>query len=591
MSPRTKRSAQVIGLVALMGGTLAVLAVLQYRWISDVGEGERTRLRASLENAVQQFRTEFNVEIRRVCVALQIESDDLVMRNWNRTIERYEYWLGEEHQTKLVEDIFLLTARPDGELESQWLDAQDGQWLPAGWPGRLDRVRKQLERKVRGPVPNPSAGLFPLWQVLPEDLVLIQPLVTSEIDTGAPEPAGYLVLVLGRQYFQTVFLPEMLRRYFHNQVGADFEAAIVPGLNGGKVLCASDAPLPPRLLEAPDIRVRLLWDRADLLTMETGVSSALPLFPFEPGIRHAPSVPGSEAADWEILATYRGGSLEQIVARSRGRSLAVSFGVLLLLGAGMTVIVLGARRARRLADLQMRFVAGVSHDLRTPLAIICAAADNLAEGVIDDSNPRVKEYGTLIRTEGRKLKVMVEQTLNYAGLQAGSRKIDLQPVNVLELASEVLADEEPTIKSLGVTVEVDIPSQLPAVLCNRVSLKQALRNLVSNALKHGASGRWMRIRAAASHEGGKDEVLISVEDRGPGIDAADLPHVFEPFYRGRNAEIAGVAGSGLGLTVVDQSISAMGGRVEVHSAPGGGSVFNLYLPANPVAAAGCQDGI
>jgi two-component system OmpR family sensor kinase len=101
----------------------------------------------------------------------------------------------------------------------------------------------------------------------------------------------------------------------------------------------------------------------------------------------------------------------------------------------------------------------------------------------------------------------------------------------------------------------------------------------------------MCIRAAAFYGGGKNEVSISVEDRGPGIDAADLPHLFEPFYRGRNAEGAGVPGGGLGLSVVDQSLSAMGGRVEVRSVPGRGSTFNLYLPASSDTAADGQDKI
>jgi signal transduction histidine kinase len=591
MNSRTRRTALAIGLVALMGMTLAVLAVLQYRWISDVSLAERTRLRVSLDNAVQQFRTEFNAELRRVCVAFELEPDELAARNWNRLIERYEDWLGEERHTKLVEDVFLLTSRPDGEMESQWLDAQAGQWLPAGWPGRLDPIRKQLDRRVPGRGPGPVAGRFSLWRVLAEDFVLVQPLVAPEINSGAPELAGYLVLVLSRQYFQDVFLPEMLHRYFRNQVDTDFEAAVVMGSDRGRILCASDLQPPARLLDTPEIRVRLLWDRSDLMPMGAGVPPPLPRFPLARRNRRAPFLSGGEANDWEIVASYRGGSLEEIAARSRGRSLAVSFGVLLLLGAGMTVIVLGARRAHKLADLQMKFVAGVSHDLRTPLAVICSAADNLAEGVIEASSPRVKEYGALIRTEGRKLKAMVEQTLHYASLQAGSRKIDLQPVTVLELVNTVLADEQATIKSLEMTVETDIPSDLPAVLCHRASLQQALRNLVSNSLKHGASGHWMCIRAAAYYGGGKNEVSISVEDRGPGIDAADLPHLFEPFYRGRNAEAAGVPGSGLGLSVVDQSISAMGGRVEVRSVPGRGSTFNLYLPASPDTAADGQDKI
>jgi signal transduction histidine kinase len=586
---RSKHTALAIGLVALMGGTLAVLAVMQYHWISDVGVAERTRLRASLENALKQFRTEFNVELRRVCVDLQMESEDLATHNLNRIIERYGVWLAEEHQTKLVEDVFLLTVRPDGKMESQWLDVQEEQWLPAGWPLRLDRIRRNLNRRLPGRRPGPSVEVSSQWVVMPGDLALAQPLFAQDPGTGATDTAGFLVLALDRQYFQGVFLLEMLRRYFPDQAGSDFEAAVLLGTEPGEIVSGSGIPPDARLLSAPELRAPLLWDHADPPAISDG--SASHPSP-DPIAQRTPAVPFlwvGEANDWVIVATYRGGSLEEIVARSRRRSLAVSFGVLLLLGAGMTVIVLGARRAHRLADLQMKFVAGVSHDLRTPLAVICAAADNLAEGVIDSANLRVKEYGILIRTEGRKLKAMVEQTLDYAGLQSGSRKMDLQPVEIAGIVNAVLTDEEPTIKSLGMAVEVDIPSGIPAVLCNRAALQQAIRNLVVNSLKYAAAGHWMRIRAEVFRGSGKNEVAVSVEDRGPGIDAADLPHIFEPFYRGRNAEAAGVPGSGLGLSVVDQGISALGGRVEARSTPGSGSTFNLFLPAVRNAAVGDGD--
>jgi signal transduction histidine kinase len=329
----------------------------------------------------------------------------------------------------------------------------------------------------------------------------------------------------------------------------------------------------------PDVRVRLLWDRTDLIPAGAG---SPPRFPPHPLVGQNPGIPlffGNEANEWELIAVFRGGSLEEIVSRSRRRTLAVSFGVLLLLGLGVTVIIIGARRAQLLADLQMKFVTGVSHDLRTPLAVICSAADNLAEGVIDDSKHRVKEYGTLIRSEGRKLSSMVEQILQYASLKSGPRKTDLRPVVLRNLVDDVLTDEKRLIDSIGFRVEVDIPEDLPAAWADPGILQQALRNLVCNSLKHGASGCWMRVRAMRVATAGKKEVSVSVEDRGPGIDPEDLPHVFEPFYRGRNASASDIPGSGLGLSVVEQSIIAMGGRVEARSHAGSGSTFTLYLPA------------
>ena len=103
-----------------------------------------------------------------------------------------------------------------------------------------------------------------------------------------------------------------------------------------------------------------------------------------------------------------------MVAADRRRNLLLSFGVLLLLAVSMALIIVSTQRARRLARLQMEFVAGVSHELRTPVAVICSAADNLAEGFVG-AKDQVKEYGALIRNEGRRLAGMIEQILRFAG--------------------------------------------------------------------------------------------------------------------------------------------------------------------------------
>ena len=577
-----------VGLATLMGLTLLVLAVLQYRWIGEVGEAERARLHAGLNNAVQQLRTEFNAELRRMCLAFELEPEALAARNWDRLIERYDYWLSEERHVKLIEDVFLLTSRSNGEKELQWLDAQAGQWLPSEWPARLERMGKQLDGRFARRAAGPGAGRFSLWWVLAEDFILVQPLAAREGASAPPEISGFLVLVLNQQYFQNVFLPEMAQRYFNDRPEADFEAAVVLTGRGRMLLCCSDLHPDARLLDKPDIRVRLLWDRPDLAPVGAGAPPPLGRLAFGGRNRDAPLFLGSEAGEWEVVADYRGGSLDEIVSRSRRRSLAVSFGVLLLLGAGMTLIILGARRSNQLAELQMKFVAGVSHDLRTPLAVICSAADNLAAGVVDDSAGRVREYGSLIRSEGRKLSAMVEQILRYASLKSASRKPEPQPVAIVELVNAVLADEKPSIDLLGFQVETEIPADLPAAWGDRAALQQALRNLVSNAIKYGAPGRWMCIRAARIPDSGNETVSISVEDRGPGIEPEDLPHVFEPFYRGRTATASATPGSGLGLSVVEQSVSAMGGRTVVRSAPGGGTTFTLYLPSASRAAEASQ---
>jgi signal transduction histidine kinase len=132
-----------------------------------------------------------------------------------------------------------------------------------------------------------------------------------------------------------------------------------------------------------------------------------------------------ENRGWILAVKHRLGSLEEAVDSQRRRNLAISFGILILLAGSMAMIMVSTQRAQRLAKLQMDFVAGVSHELRTPLAVIVSAGDNLAEGVVGDAE-QVKQYGALVRDEGRRLAAMVEQTLSFAAGGAHFRQLRLR---------------------------------------------------------------------------------------------------------------------------------------------------------------------
>ena len=114
----------------------------------------------------------------------------------------------------------------------------------------------------------------------------------------------------------------------------------------------------------------------------------------------------------------------------------------------------------------------------------------------------------------------------------------------------------------------------------RTTQSRLLKNLIENALKYAGAGRWLGLSAEAAGARGSSEILITVSDHGPGIEQDDLPHIFEPFYRGRNpAAGPAIAGVGLGLSLVQRHVRAMGGRVTVATSSGQGAAFTLHLPA------------
>jgi signal transduction histidine kinase len=281
---------------------------------------------------------------------------------------------------------------------------------------------------------------------------------------------------------------------------------------------------------------------------------------------------GSELrGPWELIATHRAGSLNAAVAQLRTRNLGISFSILVLLGGSMALILISARREQRLARQQMEFVSAVSHELRTPLAVICSAGENLADGVVSD-HAQAREYGAVVRNQGRRLTEMVEQVLDFAGMQSGRRSYNLRPTDVEEAIEHALEPFEMQIRSGGIAMERRIQVGTPLVLADRSALIRVIQNLISNALKYGQPGNWIGIHVTST----TGTVSIAVQDRGAGISPVDLPHIFEPFYRGRAVIDAQVKGSGLGLSIVKQIVEAHGGRITVDCASG--TTFMIVLP-------------
>jgi len=281
---------------------------------------------------------------------------------------------------------------------------------------------------------------------------------------------------------------------------------------------------------------------------------------------------------WHLVLQHSAGSLDEAVNQARRRNLWLSFGILGVLGVGVALIMVNAQRSERLAAQQMDFVATVSHELRTPLAVILSAAQNLSAGVVLDA-AQAKKYGDVIDAEGRRLTGMVEQVLEYAGLSGGRRPLMARPVDLEGLARDVLDSCEPLLPAAHFDVQIDADHDLSPVAADEGAIRRALQNLITNALKYGADGRWLGVSLRKASARGRDEVQITVADRGRGIDAADLPHIFDAFYRGRRAVDEQIHGNGLGLSLVKRIAEAHGGRVTVKSAPGEGTAFTLHLPA------------
>ncbi|MBI4877115.1 MAG: HAMP domain-containing histidine kinase [Acidobacteria bacterium] len=542
-------------IVALAG--LAPLAWLQYRWVDQVAEAERARMRVHLDTAVARFAQDFDGEWMRLFRALQAippgpperELEDLAA-----------HWLefGESGGTvRAVRDFYVTLDGRDGRESLYRFEAAQGAFAPVQWLPELERALPRPPFSEFGPprMFNPVLERIPALAIPRRGMSRPDAEPRPRGRRRRPERSRWCVLVLDLDYLQRVVLPELTGRHLRQSGELSYEVRVVSRADPRRVIYTSDAALPPGFFDAPDARAELLRLRP-----------AAPRPEFEG--------PGGA---WLLLARHRGRSLEAVAAAARRRNLAVSLTVLLVLAGGIAVLLVTTRRAQRLARQQMEFVAGVSHELRTPLAVICSAADNLADGLVTGER-QVTRYGGVIRGEGRRLAHMVEQILGFAGLQSGRVKYDLQPVEVASVIEKALAACAPEMRAGGCGVERDIAPDLPPAMADATALAHGLRNLVDNALLHGGRGGWVGIRARRD---GAGSIEIRVEDRGPGIDPADLPHIFEPFYRGRRSKREQVKGFGLGLALVQRIVEAHAGAIEVSGGPGQGTIFTLRIPAAP----------
>lgn len=588
------RSAILLPVMAAALALLLLLAFLQYQWIGQLSAAEHERLQIHLRAALFRFTQEFNGEIGRVLFTLAAVRPSPPGRELADLAERYQAWRESAAHPELVRGFYVTRGGPEGLDALLTYDPSGLRFVPAQWPERFGALRARLALRAA----EAARGGLSAWRgLLDEEGGVVaaprweRPPFGGSRGPGRPmefagELAGWAIAELNLDYILRDFMAELVDRHFRRAQGFDFQLQVVRRADR-KVLYRSEPELPEEPLTSPDATAGIFELRPGLprVFAEAGLGGEMGL----PGPGSAGPLRVEPEGRWQLLVKHRAGSLEAAVNRVRWRNLAISSAILLLMAASLAMLLVSAQRAQRLARLQMEFVAGVSHELRTPLAVICSAGDNLADGLVTGSE-QAQRYGAVIRSEGRRLSEMVEQILTFAGAQAGRLKYHFEPVDVAELIRRVALAMRPAAEEAGVVIETQAPTEPALAVADSTALAQCLRNLVSNALKYAAAGKWVGISAA--RENGGRWVEIRVEDRGPGIPPADLPHVFEPFYRGRNAGEAQIHGAGLGLSLVKGVVEAHRGNIRVESRPGQGARFLLRLPAADAqpAAATAQGG-
>jgi len=586
---------------------LAALATLQYRWLGEVSQAERERIRAGLQTRAADFTQEFDREITRIYVAFHGEPGAPDQDAAAIIAIELEKAQASAAVPGLIKDVFLLETGGPRAGVLQRFDPAARVLQPAEWPQPLDAWHRRI---ARFSTIGDTAGILPIMMADAVDasapaLIIPMPFVKTiaggdgrfTVMSDAAGPPRTLIVWLDADRLRRQLLEPLVAKYFGAGDASEYVVSIVQRDAPSAVVYASskDGVLDER---RADVSTGMFDLRMNELTRLTGNITPSPAHTANPptdrvavtivrrsaGPADAARVlmtGGANQGAWQVRARYRSGSLESIVASSRRRNLAISLGVLGLLGAAFVLIMAASQRQRRLAQQQMEFVAAVSHELRTPLAVICSAGENLADGVVADA-AQVRTYGSLIETEGRRLGDMVERVMEFAGISSGTPIRPRSDVDVANVVADAVHGVSPDARARDITITVHPNGALPAITGDADALRSAVQNIVGNAVKYSANGGAVDIRTHADEAA----VEILVADNGLGIDAADLPHVLAPFYRGRRAVDAQIRGTGVGLSVVRHVIAAHRGSIAIDSRVGEGTTVIVKLPVPPSRVAG-----
>jgi two-component system, OmpR family, sensor histidine kinase KdpD len=228
----------------------------------------------------------------------------------------------------------------------------------------------------------------------------------------------------------------------------------------------------------------------------------------------------------------------------------------------------------QLTDVDL--VAVTSHEMRTPLAAIRGFTHTLQTRRDELTGAEIDEFLAVISQQTDRLVQMVDDLLAMSRLEAGTMPLDPQSMLVVPFLRDVISGLGDQRSRIDLRITTDLP---PAIEADPKRLRQILTNLLQNALKYSDADRPVTIAC----DGAGNTIVFDVIDRGPGIDPSEVDRIFEPFYRGETRREGD--GAGLGLAITRRLATAMGGRVDVASTTGAGSLFRVTLPRHVAASA------
>lgn len=479
------------------------------------------------------------------------EAGDVVDRRAVATaVERYKL---QARFPDLLQDLTCLVTRDDGTLEYAswnqhgWSEAGKPDWSPELAPPAPGRDAEGLNR---------------------DSFSLSRPVLTMVLRS---RPRSGEVVAIALRFSPRVVLEEVVPTLVRQRFA---EVADKPSYR---------ATIRNRLLNVSD-RTPVDWEIPLLpwtpfgswfdyhLTRMTTLRDQPPSFEGRP--RMGELYEGGSG--WSLGVVRLPQGLDAEMQRLQWKNLGISVGFFVVLALGFWGLYHSVRQARRVAEQERTFLALISHELKTPLAVVRSLGDNLAQGIVSDPQ-RSREYGEVIRDESDRLGQMIGNVLGLTAVQSGISAQDRVPVDLGALVRDRVGRQ---CVPPHCEVEVVIQPGLAPVLGHQAAMAAAVDNLVANAFRHGIAGpgpHRIRLVVSSKRRWGRRGVEFSVNDNGPGFTRAEGRALRRPFHRGSRARDTQTPGGGVGLSLVWTTARALGGNLSWSGHPGKGASFHLWL--------------
>lgn len=567
-------------IVVLTLPLLAVLAWNQFNWLEELRKRETFRIETAMIESVRELSKGLREELLFLPSLLRFRQEESVPFE-DSFAERWRFWRFYAVEPGIISHVYLSSAASPDSPDSP--DSASSAAY-AEWTGSaFERTEEPPEARVGGRIGETEGALI--------------------ISIGYFAERGTrrsMICVFDKEAIFSKLIPSIAAQTL--TATGDFAYRIV-STETGRTLWTS-LPDGEEAGESAHREGDSLFAHPDLEMSITG-SIEVPLFQQTPGFSTTSliditrgsfsfikerskidpgtppdQIPGQVFSHLKLQIANRDGSLKELSRKSTIQNATVSFGIVILLACAMILLAQTGQKSKRLAESQKEFIATITHELKTPLAVISSAAQNLSDGLVRDRQ-KAEQYGAMIRKEASRLGISIEHFLLYSNTGSINR-MKPETVSVEELVQAALRFTEEERLNNEFRTEVSLPDEPLFVQGDRVALESVFQNLAQNVLRHAREGKYLGIIVSYQGDSRKNRagrIILKIRDKGPGIPARELKTVFEPFVRGKRAMDKQIPGNGIGLNLVKRIVAMHGGTISAESKAGNGCVFTVSLPA------------